>query len=147
MYKALQSTQFKQGRIQKFWKGGILTCNTNLRIKPSKLVRLRPRVCITLGYRSWGWTTVVFFLGDDVQLPPVYDTPVYFSKGKSAASMHGLLAWKEFQHFVYMQTLIRQNNDQQQFKNVLAALRDNTSNSLDIHVHWLQRFQWNNHKM
>ena len=95
--------------------------------------------------KSRGGLPVVIFLGDDVQLPPVCDTPVYFSKGKSPASMHGLLVWKEFQHVVHMQTVIRQNNDQQQFKHVLTALRESTAISED--TRWLQRFQWNNLKM
>lgn len=37
--------------------------------------------------KSWGGIPVVVFLGDDVQLPPVLDLPVYITpKNKSPAS-------------------------------------------------------------
>ena len=43
-----------------------------------------------------GDLSVVVFFGDDVQLPPVLDCPVYKNNSKSPASMHGSLVWKEF---------------------------------------------------
>jgi hypothetical protein len=37
---------------------------------------------------SWGGLPVVIFL-DDVQLPPVCDTPVYTTNTKTSAAIHG----------------------------------------------------------
>jgi hypothetical protein len=48
---------------------------------------------------SWGGLPVVVFFGDDVQLPPVLDSPVYNSSGKCPASMHGVLVWQNFNYF------------------------------------------------
>ena len=42
----------------------------------------------------WGGIPVVVFMGDDVQLPPVCDTPVYIPDCRSAPSNHGRLVWK-----------------------------------------------------
>lgn len=58
--------------------------------------------------KSWGGIPVVVFLGDDVQLPPVLDLPVYITpKNKSPASMHGHLVWKDFNTAVSLKTIIR----------------------------------------
>ena len=35
-------------------------------------------------------------MGDDVQLPPVCDTPVYVPDARSATSNHGGLVWTNF---------------------------------------------------
>ena len=40
---------------------------------------------------SWDGLPVVVFFGDDVQLPPLLDSPVYNPSGKCPASMHGVL--------------------------------------------------------
>ena len=45
---------------------------------------------------SWVGLLVVVFHGDDVQLPPVLDCPVYKCNSKSPASLHGVLVWEEF---------------------------------------------------
>lgn len=45
---------------------------------------------------SWGGLPVVVFLGDDIQLPPVCDSPVYNCKSTQPSSLHGALVWKEF---------------------------------------------------
>ena len=50
--------------------------------------------------RSWGGLPVVIFLGDDVQLPPVCDFPVFSTKGKTQAAIHGALVWQEFKSVV-----------------------------------------------
>ena len=44
--------------------------------------------------QSWGGLPVVIFLGDDVQLSPVLDSPVYSSSCKLPAALHGVLVWK-----------------------------------------------------
>ena len=82
---------------------------------------------------SWGGLPVVF-LGDDVQLPPVLDTPVYKPVGTTPAAMHGALVWKEFQTVVDLQ---------QVFHEVLMALRENKMTK--DHAAWLLNFQW--HKL
>ena len=41
--------------------------------------------------QSWAGLPVVVFLGDDVELPPVLDYPVYKNKGKYPAALHGEL--------------------------------------------------------
>jgi hypothetical protein len=43
--------------------------------------------------QSWGGLPVVIFLGDDVQLSPVLDSPVYNSSCKLPAALHGVLVW------------------------------------------------------
>ena len=90
---------------------------------------------------SWGGLPVVVFLGDDVQLPPVCDSPVYFSKSTIPAAMHGSLVWKEFNTAVTLQTIVRQNREQTEFKNTLLALREYKITSQQ--AQWLQTFQWN----
>ena len=92
---------------------------------------------------SWGGLPVVVFLGDDVQLPPVLDTPVYKPVGTTSAAMHGALVWKEFQTVVDLQTIIRQSTEEQVFREVLMALRENKMTK--EHAAWLLNFQW--HKL
>jgi hypothetical protein len=41
--------------------------------------------------QSWGGLPVVIFLGDDVQLSPVLDSPVYNSSCKLPAALHGMM--------------------------------------------------------
>ena len=84
----------------------------------------------------------VKYFGDDVQLPPVLDSPVYNTSGKTAAALHGALVWKNFNHAVNLQQVVRQVPDQQQLKEVLLALREYKTTS--CHANWLQNFQWNN---
>ena len=80
--------------------------------------------------KSWGGLPVVVFLGDDVQLPPVLDCPVYKWNAKSQASMRGSLVWKEFNAAV--------------FKNVLSSLREYKLSS--DQAKWLQNYQWDDLK-
>ena len=93
--------------------------------------------CMTLGWMefhcryalnstniSWGGLPVVAFLGDDVQLPPVCDSPVYYCSSKIPAALHGAIVWKEFDTVVHLQSVVRQNSDQQLFKNVLTSLKN-----------------------
>ena len=94
---------------------------------------------------SWGGIPVVAFFGDDVQLPPVCDSPVYNCQSKCTAAIHGALVWKEFTKAVTLQTIIRQNNDQKQLKDVLTAMREYKTSVEQ--AKWLQSFQWNNLKI
>ena len=113
--------------------------------------------CTTLGWMEfhcrygmknessdWGGLPVVVFLGDDVQLPPVCDSPVYHCKSKFPAAMHGAFIWKSFNTAVHLQTIVRQNADQHFFKNVLMSLR--TYSLSTEQAKWLQSFQWNDMK-
>ncbi len=93
----------------------------------------------------WGGIPVVVFLGDDVQLPPVCDSPVYFCRSKTAAAIHGSLVWNGFTHAVTLNTIIRQNNDQQRLKSVLSSLRQYKATKQD--TQWLQQFQWDSLKL
>jgi hypothetical protein len=59
------------------------------------------KFCVKNGenfYQSWGGLPVVIFLGDDVQLSPVLDSPVYSSSFKLPAALHGVLVWKDFKY-------------------------------------------------
>ena len=93
--------------------------------------------------KSWGGLPVVVFFGDDVQLPPVLDSPVFNSTSKIPASLHGVLVWNEFNCAVNLQNIVRQGNNEQ-LKNVQLALREYKTTS--EHAHWLQMFQWHNLK-
>ena len=89
---------------------------------------------------SWGGLPVVVFFGDDVQLPPVLDSPLYNPNTKCPAGIHGTLVWTEFQKAVTLKTIIRQNEDQHELKNALNALRNYTLQPSQ--AAWLQHFQW-----
>ena len=93
----------------------------------------------------WGGIPVAVFMGDDVQLPPVCDTPVYISDCRSAPSNHGRLVWTMFDSAVELTQIIRQNESEQQLRDVLMSLRNYTTTPQQIH--WLQQFQWHNLRM
>ena len=89
---------------------------------------------------TWGVLTIFIFLGDDVQLPPVLDTPVYNNKSTSPADIHGVLVWKDFSTVVKLHNIVRQSSDEHIFRNVLMSVRQNKlSQGQAI---WLQQFQW-----
>ena len=91
---------------------------------------------------SWGGLPVVVFLGDDVQLPPVCDFPVYKCESKSPAAMHGCLVWQDFNTVVTLTTMVRQNETQAMLRNVLLGIREyKTTKEQAL---WLQQFQWDN---
>ena len=91
--------------------------------------------------QSWGGIPVVVFFGDDIQLPPVLDSPVYNCKSNVQAAMHGVLVWKEFNKCVILNTTVRQQGqDQEQFRSVLKSLRQYETNAQQ--AKWLQNFQW-----
>ena len=56
-----------------------------------------------------GGIPVAVFKGDDVQLPPVCDTPVYISYCRSAPSNHAHLVWTMYDSAVELTQIIRQN--------------------------------------
>ena len=62
----------------------------------------------------WGGMPAVVFMGDDVQLPPVCDTPVYFPDPRSALSNHGRLVWIMFDTAVELTEIVRQSESEQQ---------------------------------
>lgn len=86
--------------------------------------------CITLGWIEqharyavnggataedlWGGIPVVVFMGDDVQLPPVCDTPVYIEHCRSAPSNHGHLVWTKFDSAVELAEIVRQSESEHQ---------------------------------
>ena len=84
----------------------------------------------------WGGIPVVVFMEDDVQLPPVCDTPVYISDCRSAPSNHGRLVWTMFDSAVELTQIIRQSESEQQLRGVLMSLRNYTTTPQQIH--WLQ---------
>jgi hypothetical protein len=95
--------------------------------------------------KSWGGIHVVVFLGDDVQLPPVLDVPVYLTpKNKSPASMHGHLVWQDFQTAVSLTTIIRQGEEEKELRDVLNNLRQ--YKATPSQAKWLRQFQWDNLK-
>ena len=91
---------------------------------------------------SWGGIPVVIFFGDDVQLPPVLDSPVYFCRSTIPAAMHGVMVWKEFSNAVILSKIVRQGENEKEFRDVLGALREYKLNSQQ--AKWLQSFQWSN---
>ena len=94
--------------------------------------------------QSWGGLPVVVFFGDDAQLPPVLDSPVYniSRKNPGPAALHGALVWHEFKKAVTLNTIVRQKEDEQQLRDVLMAMRNYTVTPEQ--AEWLQNFQWNN---
>jgi hypothetical protein len=92
--------------------------------------------------KDWGGLPVVVFLGDDIQLPPVCDSPVYNCNSSKPASMRGALLWKAFDTVVTLHQIIRQDNREQELKSVLQRLR--TYSATENDCEWLQQFQWGN---
>lgn len=90
--------------------------------------------------QSWGGLPVVVFLGDDSQLPPVMDPPIYNCTSKCPAAIHGCLVWKEFTTAVTLTEIVRQNESQKQLRDSLMALRE--YKLTDAQGQWLQSFQW-----
>ena len=90
----------------------------------------------------WGEIPVAVFMRDDIQLPPVCDTPVYISDCRSAPSNHGRWVWTMFDSAVELTQIIRQSESEQQLRDVLVSLRNYTTTPQQIH--WLQQFQWHN---
>jgi len=94
--------------------------------------------------KPWGGLPVVIFFGDDVQLPPVLDSPVFNCSSKLPAAMHGVLVWQLFDSAVILRNIVRQGNDEHQLKNALLALRE--YEVTPEQAKWLQKFQWDDLK-
>ncbi|KAL9956688.1 hypothetical protein ACROYT_G038207 [Oculina patagonica] len=92
-----------------------------------------------------GGIPVVVLMGDDVQLPPVCDTPVYIEHNRSAPSNHGRLVWTSFDSAVELTQIVRQTESEQQLRDVLMSMR--TYSTTHEQVRWLQQFQWHNLRM
>ena len=92
--------------------------------------------------KLWGGIPVVVLMGDDVQLPPVCDTPVYIQHSRSAPSNHGRLVWTSFDSAVELTEIVRQTESEQQLRDVLMSMRSYTTTPQQ--VRWLQKFQWHN---
>ena len=92
--------------------------------------------------KLWGGIPVVVLMGDDVQLPPVCDTPVYIQHSRSAPSNHGRLVWTSFDSAVELTEIVRQTESEQQLRDVLMSMRTYTTTPQQ--VCWLQQFQWHN---
>lgn len=72
----------------------------------------------------WGGIPVVVLMGDDdVQLPPVCDSPVYIQDCRSAPSNHGRLVWTTFDTAAELTQIVRQTESEQQLRDVLTSLR------------------------
>lgn len=81
-------------------------------------------------------------MGDDVQLPPVCDTPVYVPDARSAPFNHGRLVWTSFDSAVELTQVVRQSEAEVQLRDVLTSMR--TYTTTQEQVCWLQQFQWHN---
>ena len=90
----------------------------------------------------WGAIPVVVLMGDDVQLLPVCDTPVYIDHSRSAPSNHGRLVWTSFDSAVELTQIVRQTESEEQLRDVLTSMRTYTTTPQQ--VRWLQKFQWHN---
>jgi hypothetical protein len=103
--------------------------------------RCRSSMTNNTEFQSWGGIPVVVFMGDDIQLPPVLDSPVYHCTSNSPASIHGTLVWNEFDQCVILNTIVRQQGeDEKALREVLTSLRNYSTTSTQ--VQWLQQFQW-----
>jgi len=89
---------------------------------------------------SWGDIPVVVMFGDDYQLPPVLDSPVYRCRSKSTIAMRGSIIWKQFDKCINLKTVVRQNESEGDLKKFLIAIRD--YKVTNDQVLWLQKFQW-----
>ena len=90
---------------------------------------------------SWGGIPVVVFL-DEVQLPPVCDSPVYNNHLEKPTAMRGVLVWGKFTIAVSLKNIVRQNDSMQQLRTTFMALREYKTTK--DQAAWLQKFQWTN---
>lgn len=73
--------------------------------------------------KSCGGIPVVVYFSDDVQLPPVLDSPVYNCSSKTPDAIYGVLVWREFNQVVGLRTVVRQGHDEKLFKRLLSELK------------------------
>ena len=81
-------------------------------------------------------------MGDDVQLPPVCDTPVYIDHSRSAPSNYGQLVWTSFDSAIELTQIVRQTASEEQLRDVLISMRRYTTTPQQVRC--LQKFQWHN---
>ena len=91
--------------------------------------------------KLWGAIPVVVLLADDVQLPPVCDTPVYIGHSRSAPFNHGRLVWTSFDSALELTQIVRQTESEEQLRDVFMSMRTYTTPQ---QVRWLRKFQWHN---
>ena len=89
---------------------------------------------------DWGGIPVVIMTGDNVQLPPVCDSPPYHCKSSKSAAIRGYSIWKLFTSVVNLQQVMRQDSHEVHLKDTLQRLRTYSATQED--VRWLQTFQW-----
>ena len=94
------------------------------------------------GDKLWRGIPVVVLMGDDVQLPPVCDTPVYIQHSRSAPSNRGRLVWTTFDSAVELTEIVRQADSERQPREVLMPIRTYTTTPEQIS--WLQEFHRHN---
>jgi len=75
----------------------------------------------------WGGLPVVVLMGDDVQLPPVCDTPVYIDHSRGAPFNHGRLVWTGFDSAIELTQMVRQTESEEQLRDVLMSMRTYTT--------------------
>ena len=96
---------------------------------------------------SWGGIPVVVFFGDEVQLPPVCDTPLYMqpvstrkTDRESPAKLHGTLVWQEFEEVCVLRSSVRQANDKSNLNEALLSMREYQTTAKQ--ATWWRLFQW-----
>ena len=92
--------------------------------------------------QPWGGVPCVLFFGDDAQLRPVLDRPVYSKNNDTPSGMKGELNWAKFTEAVSLHMVCRQGDNERMLKSVLNDMR--THNISDQQLQWLQSFQWHN---
>ena len=70
---------------------------------------------------------------------------MYIPDCRSAPSNHGRLVWTSLDGAVELTQIVRQNESEQQIRDVLMSLR--TYNTTARQIRWLQQFQWHNLRM
>ena len=84
-------------------------------------------------------------MGDDVQLPPLCDSPLYIQHSHYAPFKHGRLVWTSFDSAVELTEILRQTESEQHLRDVFMLMRTYTATPQQ--VRWLPHFQWHNLRM
>ncbi len=93
---------------------------------------------------EWGGLPAIIFFGDDLQLPPVCDSPLYRKNLKTTNCIYGSLCWNSFSDVIFLNKIVRQNEEEKNLRDVLLSLRTYSINANQ--AQWLQQFQWDNLK-
>ena len=78
-------------------------------------------------------------MGDNVQLPPVCDTPAHIDHSRCALSNHGQYVWTSFDSAIELPQIVRQTEAEEKLRDVLMSMR--TYTTTPHQVRWLQKFQ------